>query len=375
MNKNAKRLVSLMLAALLCVLCMPMTVLADEVNTATFMEETITFSSGTAVSWSDTEGSGNLILEFPYSGSESSKEYDLTIPTDMNAWITVVGGGASGATGKKGNGTSLAYQGDGGGGGKVIDTGKDFILPAGNYTITVGAGGSPVLANNSSNATPGKEGHASAITGSFGTLMAEGGTPGIGCGTPKSTNTEAVDPMDGFGGGDYPSDITGTIITYGKNGTKSENAAKAGVSGTKPGEGGQGGGRTGYVSGAGAGGTVIVRLWGVCSENALLTKTAEWKKEAENEEAELKITSEYTFEREEDSLDILFLGGLCDAHSLDQDVVKDSLNLCSEYGDVDYYLGYPKLTVVFENNIFLPRNTNRWFSETSTTRKFILLAI
>ncbi len=337
-----KRIIGIMLAVVMAVSLVPVTVFADTDSTIEFLGETITYSSGATVDWSGIEEESNLILKFPYAGSNSTADYTLTLPADMNAWVLVVGGGASGATGKKStSGKTVDYRGAGGGGGKVLDTGKNYMLPAGTYTIKVGAGGQSVEPANSGSATKGKAGTASSVIGpvssDFYNLIAEGGIAGADCGTPAKSGSDAVEPLDGFGGGNYPSDITGELITYGKDGLKAESSTQTALSGATAGAGGQGGGRTSTAkSGAGAAGTVIVRLWGKTQKSQLL-KTATWESDAENIKARLEITSEH-LPADEDNLNILFLGGLCSAHSLDQDIVKDSLNLCSEYGRVDYYL-------------------------------------
>lgn len=65
------------------------------------------------------------------------------------------------------------------------------------------------------------------------------------------------------------------------------------------------------------------------------TKTASWTDEPIKENATIELTSK--LKNETSSLKILFLGSLCDAHSLSTTTMKNTINSCLKLADVDYY--------------------------------------
>ena len=70
--------------------------------------------------------------------------------------------------------------------------------------------------------------------------------------------------------------------------------------------------------------------------NREFNKTANWVDEKIGSEAEIVLSSK--LKSSSNDTNILFLGGLCSAHSLEKETVKNAINACANRGNVDYYL-------------------------------------
>lgn len=111
--------------------------------------------------------------------------------------IIAVGGGGGGASGQRQLSNNIAYGGDFGKGGYILNE----ILPAATFgstvSIIVGAGGRGGTASNNTTAVNGTAGGNS----SFGTYIAKGGLGGVGNTTIATAVKDAITaPNGGFGG-------------------------------------------------------------------------------------------------------------------------------------------------------------------------------
>lgn len=203
----------------------------------------------------------------------------LTVDSPGFFDVLVIGGGGGGARDQAG-----VNRGRGGGAGGMLYQTNVFI-PAGSYTVTVGAGGAAGASQTSS----GARGQNSSI-GS--TLIALGGGRGVyfadyvsdfangGCGGGRSgAGGVALIPSQGFDGGTYTgggaggagqnnstgvgpglaNSITGTSVTYARGGGAA--GIQQGANPANSGNGGDGGGADGAnPPQAGGSGIVIVRV-------------------------------------------------------------------------------------------------------------------
>jgi len=178
--------------------------------------------------------------------------YTLTSPAAASiSYLLVSGGGGGGGVQNE-----QAYAGYGGQG--LSGTAS---LVAGNYTISVGAGGNRALAYNY---TP-SNGGSSGITGSLVSATAQGGKSGTsrcysaygGC-----AGTGGADPAAGYIGGSTTFSFTGTSVTYGVSaGGGALNTGAPSCSGTAVGCGGGAPWCTANCAGtAGTSGQVVIRL-------------------------------------------------------------------------------------------------------------------
>ena len=171
----------------------------------------------------------------------------LELPTNAVADILVVGGGGSGVPGGGSSGKHYGMSGTGGGGSLT----PNGVLPAGSYTIAIGAGGA---STSSSTGNAGGDSSISQTTGSGFTAITGKGAAAVS-GTGSATA--------GTDGCRITTDIAGTSKTYGSGGVKAVQRQYAGSAGVNPGDGGQGGyNGTGNAGGAGADGIVVVRISG-----------------------------------------------------------------------------------------------------------------
>lgn len=192
--------------------------------------------------------------------------YTYTVPVGYVANITVQAWGGGG-----GGGDNPAARAKGGGGGGAFVTNSYTNVPAGDYTIIVGAGGAP-----------GDRGGNSSYTFTGGTVTAEGGRQGAnmggaggsiggmaGSGSSVGGSGGARSGAGGAGGGGGGSGIaagSGGSATgpnsAGAGGAPSGGAGgidgSSGQNGSAPGGGGGGRGDQGTNSGSGGNGWVII---------------------------------------------------------------------------------------------------------------------
>lgn len=171
-----------------------------------------------------------------------------TVPTGVSGcYVTLIGGGASGASGATRNGTTRpsGYGGGGGGGGAAII--QAFVPSASlgsTYQVTVGTGGTAPTATSQN----GNSGNSSQFISGSTTITAGGGSGGVISLTPT-----------GGAGGTYSgtSGLTYTAVENGADGgnaSTSQTASSPGSNSTYAGAGGGGGGpnlSSGYNGGAG----------------------------------------------------------------------------------------------------------------------------
>jgi len=146
-------------------------------------------------------GTTDRYIQFPYSGTATTKDYTIMTTENLVCDILVVGGGGAGG--------NLA---GGGGGGDVIYQ-QTTSLPVGTYNISVGNGG----ANNPSYRGRGNNGNNSSISGTgITTITAVGGGGGGGYDqAPIATTTIGL--SSGGGGGAATRDASvniGATSTY-----------------------------------------------------------------------------------------------------------------------------------------------------------------
>jgi hypothetical protein len=167
---------------------------------------------------------------------DAAASFTLTGP------ITVFDGALAGGGGTGGRTAGTGTRGGGGAGGRVRSL-KGTVLPIGNYSVTIGAGG---VHSGGSNA-PGVDGSASVLTGPFG-LTAEGGGGGGG------NTAGAFNGRSGGNGGGGSGTSTG--VTTGGVGV--QNNGGGGVPGAttaeRAGGGGGGAGGPGITAVIGQGG-------------------------------------------------------------------------------------------------------------------------
>lgn len=139
---------------------------------------------------SDTLASGEALYVY----TETGTEFKFNLSNQSKAWILVVGGGGAGGYSQTTANLKNSYgAGGGGGGGGLIET-NGISLPAGTYTITVGAGGAAPA-----NGKNGGDGNPSVFAGSTGSgilFNALGGGGGAASGNAGS-------PGGSGGGGSY----------------------------------------------------------------------------------------------------------------------------------------------------------------------------
>jgi hypothetical protein len=138
---------------------------------------------------------GDYLIKKLTSGSGS-----FTIPTTAKYDLLMVGGGGGGGDGNA--------AGGGGGAGGMVE-GFEVTLPAGNYTISVGAGGSGATSNDGNGSTGGNTVLTNTTTGD--SMTALGGGAGRGWGGNLATSN------GGSGGGDTgPDNSSGISIAQAK---------------------------------------------------------------------------------------------------------------------------------------------------------------
>jgi hypothetical protein len=199
------------------------------------------------------------------------------VPAGYSAIVTIEawGGGGSGGGGAAANNSRTG----GGGGAYARITGQ--ILPAGNYTITVGAGGvSPAASGAGQNggassfttlvvAAGGTAGSANNPGGAGGTVAASTGTTKFagGSGGNRQNNGaggggggSATATANGGNGGNGAAGIGGVGGTGTGAGGNGGNTLAVSANGTAPGGGGGGKGALAATSGNGAAGRVVVTV-------------------------------------------------------------------------------------------------------------------
>uniref|UniRef100_A0A6C0LBN1 Peptidase S74 domain-containing protein n=1 Tax=viral metagenome TaxID=1070528 RepID=A0A6C0LBN1_9ZZZZ len=129
---------------------------------------------------STTIGTTDRCIQFPYSGTATTKDYTFTTTENLICDILVVGGGGSGG-----------QYGGGGGGGDVLYF-DSVLFTSGAYTINIGKGGFG-NARDSSTHGGGYNGNNSSIIGGVINITAGGG---------------------GGGGGYYSAALNGTSVSY-----------------------------------------------------------------------------------------------------------------------------------------------------------------
>ena len=200
----------------------------------------ITFANGAYTNWVGSE----LVVTF-------KADDTMKLPVDLIADILVIGGGGagvSGSTSSGGWGGSTKKYGSSGNGGKGSES-ENLPMPAGTYTIKIGAGGT----------SSGSAGNPSSIEGAadFTTIT--------GAGADRQTDTTThssghVAGTNGFTQNGGFSDITGENLQYGVGGAKATDSAYGKPGDANTGNGGVGGYGSGSSGGAGGSGVVIVRF-------------------------------------------------------------------------------------------------------------------
>jgi hypothetical protein len=128
-----------------------------------------------------TIGTTERYISFPYSGTDTTKNYTFTTTGNLTCDVLLVGGGGGGG------------DGGGGGGGYVYMT--NLNIPAGSYSVNVGKGG-----NGGNAQSPGSQGASSSFIVGGTTYTAYGGGGG------------------GHPGSIAPAHTTGQVGSYGGNG-------------------------------------------------------------------------------------------------------------------------------------------------------------
>jgi hypothetical protein len=155
-------------------------------------------------------GTTDRYIQFPYSGTASTKDYTITTTENIVCDILVVGGGGSGG----------AFGGGGGGGGDVIYQ-QNISLSFGTYNINVGRGGTSTTGSDRGN-----NGDNSSINGTgFTTITAVGGGGGAGY-NQSSIAVATIGTSSGGGGGGtgqnpYTAGATSLYSGAGGNGVSS----------------------------------------------------------------------------------------------------------------------------------------------------------
>ena len=189
-----------------------------------------------------------------------------TIPSGYSASITIEVWGGGGGGGVKSAGAK-------GGGGSGAYAAKDTLLPAGTYTVTVGAGGTAAVNGGISSFTTFVV--AAGGTAASGTTGGAGGTIAASTGArlyAGGNGANASGNNGGGGGGSAFSNANGGNATgstggtgHGNGGNGGPGSNNSGASGVTPGAGG--GGKAGpgnsSSSGTGANGQVVVTVTGV----------------------------------------------------------------------------------------------------------------
>ena len=242
--------------------------------------------------------SGFKYLTFSSSGT-------LTVTTAGFLDVLIQGGGAGG-------GAQVAYAACGGGGAGQLVVLESLFLDVGNYTVTIGAGGSAGLGTNvkagignfskigtallAGGGGPGCDGGGRGFYGANGGASdGQGSTGGLsvsngfnggkgaaltnagGGGGTSAVGADGAGTTGGAGGAGISSSITGTAVTYGGGGGGGASvtggaggaggggagggAGQNGTAGTaNTGGGGGGGNNVGSNGGAGGSGVLIVRV-------------------------------------------------------------------------------------------------------------------
>lgn len=170
----------------------------------------------------------------------------------------LVGGGGGGMAGQTKSNSSPRYGGGGGGGGYTTTVKNVSVTPGQNYSVVVGAGGSP-NSPNSSGGTSSISGIASANGGKT-DYGSSGGDGGSGAGSGGESGSSGSGGNGGSDGGDGARNAAGMVGGKGQGST----TRKFGESGNTlySGGGGGGGGQphpggAGGNGGGGAGGNVL----------------------------------------------------------------------------------------------------------------------
>ena len=171
----------------------------------------------------------------------------LSILIPVTCDILVVGGGGGGG----GSGNYGGYGTAGGGGAGAYVATSSVVLAAGDYSVTIGAGGT---AGGSQGA--GGTGGTSSFTYNSTTISAEGGgkAPGAGGGGAGENRTQA----SGGGGTGYPTQYGGTGGTHGNDGAKGDNGGPGGGGG---GSGDEANPSTGRTEHSQTGGIGTANVW------------------------------------------------------------------------------------------------------------------
>ena len=195
---------------------------------------------------------GTIVEPASYTGDYRSHTFlsgttSLTVHKATTVDILIVGGGGAGSKGTHGG------AGGGAGGMRVLTS---HSMPAGTYSIVVGAGGA-----SSSSQIPGDDGDPSSITqtsgSGFATLSATGGG-GAGVYSPSSTSSDATlrnGRNGGSGGGGAETYNTGSLTSNTVGGTGDGSVGTDGnTAGYYGGNGGYGNHSAATRFGAGGGG-------------------------------------------------------------------------------------------------------------------------
>lgn len=146
----------------------------------------------------------------------SSGTFTVTKPGTVQ--VLVVGGGGGGGSGRCGGG--------GGGAGGVVYT-QEVEVIAGEYAVTVGAGGTGAPASSNGEYKRGTSGGASSFIGGGISITAKGGGRGGTGGTDAGTETDSKGETGGSGGGagGYWKNSGGSITTPAVSGTAGQGNA------------------------------------------------------------------------------------------------------------------------------------------------------
>jgi hypothetical protein len=135
-----------------------------------------------------TIGATERFIQFPYSGTGTTKDYTFTTTENLICDILIVGGGGAGGT----------YIGGGGGAGGVLYI-QNATVPAGTYNINVGKGGTGFSGSGSS--TTAQNGSSSKA---FGIEVFGGGFGGAGGWGTGGNGQTGSNGGSGGGGGSAP---------------------------------------------------------------------------------------------------------------------------------------------------------------------------